>query len=122
MDVDPLCPVCFDAAPEIVLPCGHKFCRSCISNQSIRKCPICRQDKKYDWLFGDWGRYAAEGTNIPNPQAHCKETIQAQVDNNGSLATNNIACVSIDGGTKWVPVSDRVDWSKVNKIKVESWN
>ena len=47
------CPVCLDtfssltsSATEIlaVIPCGHVFCKPCIINKTIRKCPVCQSD------------------------------------------------------------------------------
>ena len=47
------CPVCLDmfssltsSATEIlaVVTCGHVFCKPCIINKTIRKCPVCQSD------------------------------------------------------------------------------
>jgi len=45
-DDDRLCPVCCDAPVACFLyPCGHTFCRPCISRHS-ESCPVCRTKTK----------------------------------------------------------------------------
>jgi len=44
VDEDELCVVCMERPPKIVLPCGHSFCKECISEWKGRNdtCPVCR--------------------------------------------------------------------------------
>lgn len=45
------CPICLetyssvgDHLPRVCVPCGHTVCNLCGSDETIRKCPICRMD------------------------------------------------------------------------------
>jgi len=44
VDEDELCVVCMERPPKIVLPCGHSFCKECISEWKGKSdtCPVCR--------------------------------------------------------------------------------
>jgi len=44
VDEDELCVVCMERPPKIVLPCGHCFCKECISEWKGKSdtCPVCR--------------------------------------------------------------------------------
>ena len=53
------CPVCLDtfssltsSATEIlaVIPCGHVFCKPCIIDKTIRKCPVCQSDLDFNFI------------------------------------------------------------------------
>jgi len=41
-----LCSVCYDVPNDVVLPCAHAFCESCITDWNVKSntCPICRKD------------------------------------------------------------------------------
>jgi len=44
LDDEELCVVCMERPPKIVLPCGHSFCKECISEWKGKSdtCPVCR--------------------------------------------------------------------------------
>ena len=50
------CPICMDAAPDIILPCAHAFCKKCLGAWSGKsdECPLCRQsqgDEDEQWVL-----------------------------------------------------------------------
>ena len=111
------CPICYDKAPQVALPCGHMFCQACIGNHKkacqeglgldyygpiTATCPLCRASNVQESPVGD----------------RLKAAIQKQVDDNLSLANKNIAFTSAADDARWSPLSATTDWSKVTRIKV----
>ena len=125
MDVCPeQCSICFgEYAPEVVLKCGHVFCKTCIGHhkESCRegwdcgvgeydnfqtditaKCPVCRSGDVTEYPIGD----------------RLKAAIQDQVNGNLSIINKSIAFTRAGNAAHWSPVSGETDWSKVTRIKV----
>ena len=100
------CPICYDHGPEVVLGCGHMFCKTCIGNhkkscrqgwncgigqwENIQKikatCPMCRGEDVTEHPIGD----------------HLKAAIQKQVDKNPHIENKNIAYTRADGVAIWL--------------------
>ena len=38
------CPVCFEAACDVVSACGHGLCDACVARLPIPRCPVCREE------------------------------------------------------------------------------
>lgn len=50
------CPICMDAAPDVILPCAHAFCKKCLGAWAGKsaECPLCRQaqgDEDEQWVL-----------------------------------------------------------------------
>ena len=90
----PVCPICLknynkDVKPNILQPCGHGLCSTCIAKLEERdeliRCPTCRKiietyTKNYDLrtICDDietdptfWGRKLMELVNLPGTEIFC---------------------------------------------------
>jgi hypothetical protein len=63
------CPICMDAAPDIILPCAHAFCKRCLGQWSGKsaECPLCRQaqgDEDEQWVLANEPSPAEIGAHL----------------------------------------------------------